>query len=70
MVVIENSIPVVYDDWTAWRDERARTETSSPITGTFCGLCWGNGRILEPAANGEGLIPVTCEACGGMRISA
>lgn len=38
----------------------------APITGTsFCALCWGAGRILGPAANGEGLIPVACAHCGG-----
>ena len=70
MVVIENSIHVVYDDWTEWRDERARPESPAPVTGSFCALCWGAGAILEPAANGEGLVPVTCDGCGGMRVAA
>jgi len=70
MVVIENSIPVLYDDWTEWRDERARTETPAPVGGTFCALCWGAGAILEAAANGEGLITIACDRCGGMGIAA
>jgi hypothetical protein len=28
-------------------------------------MCWGSGRIHEPAANGEGLIPVACAVCDG-----
>jgi len=31
--------------------------------GSFCPICWGQGRIFEPAANGEGLIPVPCGGC-------
>lgn len=30
-----------------------------------CSTCWGQGRYLEPAANGEGLVPVACETCLG-----
>jgi hypothetical protein len=30
-----------------------------------CGTCWGQGRYLEPARNGEGLVPVGCPACLG-----
>jgi hypothetical protein len=30
-----------------------------------CATCWGQGRLLEPARNGEGLVPVACEACLG-----
>ncbi len=33
--------------------------------GTFCAACWGAGRILTDAPNGEGLIPVRCAACDG-----
>jgi len=32
---------------------------------TWCPNCWGAGCIFHEAANGEGLIPVRCERCGG-----
>lgn len=32
---------------------------------TFCALCWGQAYVLEPARNGEGLIPLPCDGCGG-----
>lgn len=37
----------------------------SPGGTTFCALCWGAGAIHRPAANGEGLVPVACDHCGG-----
>ncbi|MFN8123770.1 MAG: hypothetical protein U0237_15230 [Thermoleophilia bacterium] len=37
-----------------------------PVPATsFCAMCWGAGRIHVQARNGEGLVPVTCRACGG-----
>lgn len=33
-----------------------------------CPECWGQRRILEPARNGEGLIPVACGRCLGTGI--
>lgn len=37
----------------------------APGGGTFCAMCWGAGRILVAARNGEGRIPVTCGTCAG-----
>jgi hypothetical protein len=35
-------------------------------TGTAsCHQCRGQGRVWEPAGNGEGLVPRSCEICGG-----
>jgi len=31
----------------------------------FCATCWGAGRILVQARNGEGPVPVTCRTCDG-----
>jgi hypothetical protein len=31
-----------------------------------CATCWGQRRILSPAGNGEGLVPVTCPGCFGV----
>ena len=59
---------VAYDSWADWRDGR-RLEGIDEIppasTYEFCALCWGQGRIVSPAANGEGPIPVRCVTCRG-----
>ncbi|HSJ72912.1 MAG TPA: hypothetical protein VK904_01235 [Miltoncostaeaceae bacterium] len=59
---------VLYETWAAWRDER-RLEGLRPVppaaTHQFCAVCWGQGRIVGPAANGEGPIPIACLTCGG-----
>lgn len=31
-----------------------------------CGVCAGQRRLLEPARNGEGLVPRTCPMCLGV----
>lgn len=31
-----------------------------------CPTCWGQRRILSPAGNGEGLVPVACPGCLGV----
>jgi hypothetical protein len=36
-----------------------------PAAVVFCAICWGQSRILSPAANGEGVIPVVCAHCEG-----
>lgn len=59
-------LPVTYEDWASWRRDRPGAGELPPLTSTeFCGLCWGRGRILSPAANGEGLVPGPCASCGG-----
>jgi hypothetical protein len=64
---------VAYPSWGAWRiDRRAGADLDPlpavPVDSSFCALCWGQGRILSPAANGEGLIPVRCPYCDGERV--
>jgi hypothetical protein len=65
-IVTEDQLPVVYPTWAKWRADRsdgaAATALQGPLTSS-CGMCWGQGRIFEPAPNGEGLIPVPCAAC-------
>ena len=64
-----SAILVRYDDWAHWRIARVGAATRYPLLaeGTcFCACCWGQGRILTPAANGEGLIPVACATCEGL----
>jgi hypothetical protein len=64
-------LPVVYRDWAEWRGFRREDEPGvAPVaTGTFCATCWGQGRLLSPARNGEGLVPVACPTCGGTRVA-
>jgi len=68
-----DSIPVVYDSWGEWREDRRRILTEPPLptapaTVAFCALCWGQGRIWSAARNGEGLIPVACGHCQGQGV--
>lgn len=71
ITVIEGShhLLVGYPDWDAWRRERSGGALPQaplvPANSASCAMCWGNGRILEEAGNGEGLIPVVCEHCDG-----
>ncbi|MEW6583540.1 MAG: hypothetical protein AB1416_12360 [Actinomycetota bacterium] len=78
MVVREGTppIPVLYGDWAEWRELRLQDAVlGDPAPGAagtqdawiavFCPTCWGQGRYLEPAQNGEGLVPRTCPACEG-----
>jgi len=70
MIVREGKLPlpVLYADWAEWkalRREEAEEACVQAATAVFCPMCWGNGRYLEPAANGEGLVPRTCMSCGG-----
>ena len=62
-------IPLAYRSWELWREERRRPPLPpaplAPAGTSFCATCWGQGRILEPARNEEGLIPVLCPCCGG-----
>lgn len=61
-------VPVRYDSWAEWRRYQAEEPQSVllvPAHTVFCALCWGNGRVLEPARNGEGLVPVACAHCAG-----
>jgi hypothetical protein len=73
VVITEHAVPVVYRSWREWR-VHCRTRDVGPtppvaarsVTSTeFCATCWGNGRILRPAGNGEGLIPTGCRPCHG-----
>lgn len=64
-----SAILVRYDDWAHWRIARVGGVTRYPLLaeGTcFCADCWGQGWILTPAANGEGLIPLACSTCGAL----
>ena len=69
LVVHEEQLPVCYVDWAQWRETRTETALGLPadlvVVRCFCAFCWGAGRIVEDARNGEGLIPVTCERCLG-----
>jgi len=60
---------VGYPSWRAWKEDRQRpplpTVRLVPAGSASCATCWGAGRIYEPAMNGEGLIPRTCERCDG-----
>ena len=61
-------IPVRYDSWDAWRAEVSHPLAPAPLVAagtSSCPACWGQGRILEPARNGEGLVPHPCERCDG-----
>lgn len=70
-LVMEGMIPVRYESWRAWRMQRiidARERAHAPLVEPHtvpCGHCWGQRRILRPAANGEGLVPQPCDPCGG-----
>ena len=58
---------VAYESWSDWRARQCTDPAalSAPIGSCFCAICWGAGRLLEPAMNGEGLIPVSCPTCCG-----
>lgn len=64
-------LPVVYETWSDWRGEQAGAAAAAAAQGSVapggqpCGTCWGQGRILAAAPNGEGLIPGLCWGCGG-----
>jgi hypothetical protein len=71
MIVSEgrSAIPVLYQDWAEWRDVRrddVETAPAPPRTTAPCCLCWGAGRYLDPAKNGEGLVSRTCPRCDGL----
>jgi hypothetical protein len=71
LIVVERSLPVVYGSWSHWRRERQATTLSNEAVversqaTEFCAHCWGAGRILSPARNGEGLVPRQCSVCEG-----
>ena len=72
MVLLEGMppVPVRYGSWAEWRTGRGAVLPPAPLVArgtSFCALCWGAGRLFEEARNGEGLVPVRCEACGGAR---
>ena len=69
-----DSIPVVYPRWRDWRIDRREAADAEPLplvphATSFCAMCWGQGRIWQPARNGEGLIPQRCSYCDGQRVS-
>lgn len=70
-VVMEGVFPVRYESWRDWRLQKiadAREKAHMPLVEQRtapCGYCWGQRRILAPAANGEGLVPRACPSCGG-----
>jgi hypothetical protein len=62
------AVPVRYETWDEWRIDVARPAEPAPLiaSGTAsCARCWGQGRHMEQARNGEGLVPVPCPDCGG-----
>jgi hypothetical protein len=67
--VTEQEMPILYLDWAEWRLEQISMSMMGPLVdpgSCFCLTCAGNGRVYEPAANGEGLIP-TCPGPGVRR---
>ncbi|WP_217913897.1 hypothetical protein [Miltoncostaea marina] len=64
-------LPVVYETWSEWREEQPVQPVAAPPAraaapgGQPCATCWGQGRIMTAAANGEGLVPGGCWTCGG-----
>lgn len=66
-LVNEDQLLVLYPNWAEWRSDRPGGAVTAPpvdpAVSFFCVTCWGQGRIFEPAANGEGYIPVPCVAC-------
>ena len=69
-VVEAPSILVRYESWEEWRAlvrEAAarRAEPIVPVRTEPCAHCWGAGRVLAPAANGEGLVSRPCSWCAG-----
>jgi len=62
------ALPVRYESWEAWRRDVTRPLAPAPLvaSGTVsCATCWGQGRVFEPARNGEGLVPGACAECSG-----
>ena len=62
------SLPVLYENWAEWRDEQPDTGPAPRCLvpgGRPCPICWGQGRILAAAANGEGLVSFPCSTCAG-----
>lgn len=58
--------PVAYREWDEWRRSRVPVDDPpAPASTEFCAICWGQGRVLRPAANGEGHVPVACARCDG-----
>lgn len=69
-VVEGPSVSVRYESWSEWREfvREAAARRGEPVVRArteFCAMCWGAGRVLVPAANGEGLVPRPCGGCGG-----
>jgi hypothetical protein len=66
IVITEDEFSIRYTGWAEWRENRVEADRQVLVAAEcFCGCCWGAGRYLDEAANGEGLIPVSCHACGG-----
>jgi hypothetical protein len=62
------AVAVRYESWEQWRNDVAHPVAPAPLiaSGTAsCARCWGQGRHLEAARNGEGLVPVACPDCRG-----
>ena len=67
------AVPVFYESWEDWRSERQSQEALPPAPlvpagVVFCAMCWGAGRVLAPARNGEGLVPSDCGHCDGLGV--
>jgi len=63
----ESRVSVGYASWSDWRSQQGLMPHAppAPFGSCFCAICWGAGRVLEPAMNGEGLIPQPCPTCRG-----
>lgn len=62
------AVPVRYESWEEWRRDITHPLPSAPLIApetASCARCWGQGRHLEQARNGEGLVPVVCPDCAG-----
>ncbi len=67
-IVTQDQLPVIYEDWSEWRIEQGAAEdVDGPVERdrVFCPVCWGQRRIYEAAANGEGYVPRPCVHCAG-----
>ena len=63
----ETRVSVGYASWADWRSQQGILPAAppAPLGTCFCAICWGAGRVLEPAMNGEGLVPQPCPTCCG-----
>ncbi len=67
-IITQDELPVIYEDWAEWRIEKGTAQNAQGLIEpdhVFCVICWGQRRIYEAAANGEGYVPRPCVDCAG-----